>query len=504
MAINFDQIVPITDVVVNEKIAELKLIATVLTKNIYVPNNATQRVLQFADALSVSNYFGIDSGESAIANQYFQGYDNATLKPIAINFAKYIEDPISPYLMGGIVSATPLEIVTVGGSMTFTVDGVTKTITPVLTGLITYSAIAGAVLTAIKTAFSTLTTATFIYDATRKMFMFNTMQTGSTHTIGFCGTGLLAGAMKLQLIDGGALSQGADAQSPADNMDAFVAITRNWVAFYTMFDTGGSYPDYPIEIGLAEWTTNNAPNYVYIVYSSEVNLTITGNTSNINAVLTAGEYVNWHGTYGDISIATLVATIGACIDYDVTNGTIAWSAKHQAGVQPSVTSSDVATALKIINWNFYGQYSSKSQEFIFYEQGTIVGKYLFIDNVYNQLWLANELQNSIGNLLSNVGKLPNDQVGYATVKSALTVVMNSAVNNGVAEPDQVFDNTQKAELKIICGYDCSSALSQTGYVIVITPATPAQKSARQPPNTKIVYTNGGAILTLPIETAFFS
>lgn len=492
--INISQLIVINDDVIAPESTDLSMAALFLTQNTIVPNNATQRVLKFDTLDLVAQFFGESSDEYTIATNYFNSFTNAQKSPDFILFGRYINAAISPYIRGGAVTSTLAQFKAItAGAITFNIDGAPVALTGVnLASATSLSQVAGIILTALKAASGPLVNATFTYDAVNNVFTFDTKVTGVAHTIAFCNTGTLAGMLKFQSADGGYLSQGADAATPAENMDALVAITRNWVGFTNVFDLS-SETDYATYLGLAKWANDNGTNYTYVLWTKEANLEVMGNTANIATELRALDYANYIPVFGDITHAGFILGIGASIDYTRVKSVITWAFKSQNGLLPSVTTDAAALALIDKGFNFYGLYSSKETQYRFFQTGLIGGKYKFIDNFYNEVWLDDQTQNGLANLAQNSLKLSNDQAGYRILNSTLDDVMQSCINNGIAQIGNTFNATVKAELRQQAGLDITGFLTNKGYYIQIIPATEQQRVDRDPPTTTIWYTNGGAI-----------
>lgn len=91
----------------------------------------------FADAATVSTYFGPTSQEYAMAQTYFAGFNNSTLKPTSLYFARYAKTAQSAFLRGAANTLTLAQIQAIipGVSTTSaTIAGTTLTIGAVSSG----------------------------------------------------------------------------------------------------------------------------------------------------------------------------------------------------------------------------------------------------------------------------------------------------------------------------------------------------------------------------------
>lgn len=129
-AIPASAIVSVTPSVLGAGGSALDLSGIVLTANTRVPIGAA---LSFPSATAVSTYFGASAFETALANVYFLGFDNSNVKPGAMLFWQYPTASVSAYLRGGNISAISLAALqALSGSLSVTVDGVTKTATSIV------------------------------------------------------------------------------------------------------------------------------------------------------------------------------------------------------------------------------------------------------------------------------------------------------------------------------------------------------------------------------------
>ena len=103
----------------------LALNAVMLSQDTSIP---TGTVLQFPTALAVSNWFGPNAPETALAAIYFQGYNGASQTPGNLIFAQYNTAAVAGYLRGASVAGLTLaQIQALSGTLTLTVNGETET-----------------------------------------------------------------------------------------------------------------------------------------------------------------------------------------------------------------------------------------------------------------------------------------------------------------------------------------------------------------------------------------
>jgi hypothetical protein len=105
MTIPASDIVVVNPGVVGSGGSSLALNGVILSKNTLLPTGA---VRSFASADAVSNFFGPASDEYALAQIYFLGFDNSTIKPGALLFAPYVDTARAAWLQSGSLAAMSL------------------------------------------------------------------------------------------------------------------------------------------------------------------------------------------------------------------------------------------------------------------------------------------------------------------------------------------------------------------------------------------------------------
>src|SRR5690348_1073793 len=83
----------------------LDIIGLLLTTSSRVPIGAVQ---PFSNQIDVADYFGSTSLEAALAEVYFEAFDNSNIKPARILFTQYPTASVAAYLRGGPVNQLTL------------------------------------------------------------------------------------------------------------------------------------------------------------------------------------------------------------------------------------------------------------------------------------------------------------------------------------------------------------------------------------------------------------
>ena len=474
----------------------LELNGLALTKNDFIPT--TQRMLQFTSAPDVADYFGNDSVEANYAAAYFLGYDNSFKKPPVLYFGRYIDADTPPWLRGGKVAAAVNEFKQmIAGTITLAMGGETKTIIDLdFSGATSYSAAAAILQNAIRAAGTTplWREATVVYTSVFRAFILTAGEGGQGTNLGYA-DGDVAALMGLTEDAAGVLSAGADAQSPADNMEAMLDYSQNWVSFTTLFAA-----DKAMGTALAKWSNMYGVRHLYICWSLDPGLTVQFNDNTIAAELLDLNVIGSTGVYGDELLAAFLSGTVASIDYSQEQGAISTAFKSQSGQVVTVRDEATANALLAKKFNFYGDYATANDHFRFFYPGACFGRYLYIDTYVNAVWLNNALQLAIMSLFTSVARIPYTERGYALVRAALQDPINQALRAGVIDPGVPLSEAQAAQVNNEAGLNVAPTIEKDGYYVQVKDPTAQVRAQRGTPVVNLWYAYGGSIHKLEMAS----
>lgn len=263
MSISASHIVALSSRVIAGGGNDLETNGLLLTKSALLPTGTP--AMLFSTAEAVSELFGPESDEAAFAQQYFTGVTNAQAPVRTLVIGRRIDEDAAAWIRGGSFDAdlAALKAVT-DGKLKITVDGSDKTATSVdLSEATSLSQVAEIVATAI-------TGVTGSYDSNTNTFTFTSSTEGETSTIGYASAGDsgtdLSAMLGLTQATGAVLSQGADAQTETQTMDAICEVTRNWVGFTTIWET-----ELEEATAFAAWADSTGDDYCYFDWSEDEN-----------------------------------------------------------------------------------------------------------------------------------------------------------------------------------------------------------------------------------------
>lgn len=468
-----------------------------LTKNALAPAN---RLLTFYDAASVAEYFGASSDEYKAAAVYFGGYNNSYVKPGTVFYWRANTEAVAPFARSQAFAAnkvddllTALKGVTAGK---FTAMIGNATISPEAVDFSSCTSISEC-CTKLQTAINgasedeAVSAATVTWNATLRAFILTAGKTGAEVSLTNI-SGDVAELLKLDTASAPILSDGADAQSFTEIMGNVTDATQNFVTFSTVQEVTAKAD----ALELAAWSNlqyNGGNQFLFVFWSNDAALKTTEADDTIAAAISAAEYAGVCGIYGDVRYPAFLMGTAASIDWDRLNGTITTAFKAQSGLGANVTVKADATNLLNNGMNFMGNYATRNDDFILFQNGQMFGEWRWIDTYLNSTWLNNALQVQIMTGLQMAGRVPYNDVGYTRIRSWCQDVIDRGVNNGVIDRGVALSQTQINELISEAGKDISTDLYNNGYYLQIVDATANIRQARTSPSCNFWYTYAGSV-----------
>jgi len=462
-----------------------------LTENAMIPADAP--LMAFTSAETVSAFFGETSDEYAVASLYFLGYNNSFSKPRRLMFGRRVDSAVGAWVRGAKFTGTLSDFAAMAsGTLNITINETEIALTSLdFTSVTSYSAAATVLETALA---SELTGVTCTYSSLTGAFQINSPSTGANETITYA-TGTAAELMNLTQDAGAIISQGSDALTQTANMNAIKQQSQNWVTFTTLYTATDSE-----HLGLAQWASNQGIDYLYVGWTADPRLLVQGGTSDIASQIEAAEYGSTALVYDNVMVAAFVLGCAASINWERYQGTINFAFKHADGLAATVTDETTAALLDAKNVAYVGKFATRNDAFTFLYPAAMFGRYGFIDAFVNTIWLKNVMQVSIMNGLTNAGRVPYNDRGYALIRAWLQDPVNRATNNGVIDPGVTLSESQKAQIYNETGKDLTTELLTRGYAILVEDAGAAVRVGRNSPNISVYYTYGGSVNRIEVAS----
>lgn len=468
----------------------LDLVGLILTNGTRVPLG---QVIRFASADDVAAYFGALSTEAMLASVYFAGYDNSSIKPASLIFSQYNTASVAAFCRGGsLATLTLTQLQALSGTLSITVDGVSKTSSSInLASATSFSDAATTILAAFSSPGFTVT-----YDSVSGAFVFTSSTTGASSTITYV-SGALAAGLKLTAATGAVISQGALAAVPATAMDAVIAQTQDFVSFTTTWQ-----PNTASKLAFAAWAHAKANRFLYAMWDDDATPTGTTDTTSAGAQIIAAGYSGIAPIYDPNNGATVAAFLMgaiASVDFNTVNGRIT-TAFRSGSALPGVTNQTIAANLQANGYNFYGSYATPNDAFKFFYPGQITGKFKWIDSWINQVWMNTGFQLALMSLLTTVGSVPYNVDGYGLIEQALSDRIAAALNFGAIRAGVTLSALQAAEVNTAAGLRISDTLQQRGWYVKVGDASPEVRAARGSPPIFIWYTDGSSVQRITLSS----
>ena len=482
MSIPASDIVAVNPGVVSSGGNPLALNGVILSTNDLLPTGA---VRSFASADAVSDFFGAASDEYALSQVYFLGFDNSTTKPGTLFFAPYVEAARDAWLQSGSFAGVTLaELTDLSGVLTVTVDGVAFTSSSINLATATSFSNAATMITA---GFTGAGKPTCSWNPVNSTFSLYSPTTGATSTITYA-TGTLSAGLKFTSATGAILSQGADEDTSATAMDMVKSKTQNWVDFMTMWE-----PDTAGKIDFAQWVNAQNQRYAYVAWDTDAQAIVNGSTTTFSYLVAQAEYDGVVPVYNTKELAAFVLGTTASIDFSQTNGRITYKFRSQSGFVPTVTDQQIGANLTANGYNFYGQWATANDEFNFFAEGQMSGKWKWIDAFMDQVYLNSQFQLALLDLLVGVKSIPYNEAGYNLIRAAMIDPITAALNFGSIRTGITLSNSQKAQVNQAAGRDVSGTIEQQGYYLQILDPGAQVRGNRGTPVINFWYTDGGSV-----------
>ncbi|WP_369788312.1 DUF3383 domain-containing protein [Rouxiella sp. WC2420] len=460
----------------------------ILTDSAYA---AVGSLLSFSSTSDVTDYFGSQSNEGAMATVYFQGYNNCTKTPGTLYLSQFNSEAVSAWLRSGSMASVTLDALKLfSGTLVLTVDGTLVTSTTItLSSATSYAAAAALIEAALGNE------VTVVYDTTVKSFIITSATTGADSTITFA-SGTLADNLKLSSTQGAVISQGSDIANPTDTFKAILSASQDWAAFTTSFTATTAQ-----HVAFSAWASAQSDRFAYAGWALESDATTTGSTDTFAyQVISTYDYGSVIPVYGDRTKAANVLGFAAALNFDATNGRRTLKYRALDGLSADVSDSDDYDALAANGYNFYGQYTSNNFNEKYWAPGSITGDFKWVDAFFGQVWFNAQLQQDVITLFMSDTYVPYNAAGRAQIEASMADTFAQFLAWGGMSTGTDLSASQILQIKNTVGSDISTSLIAKGYYLYIGPFTATMRSNRTTPSCTLYYCDGGAVQKLTLAS----
>lgn len=432
----------------------------------------------------VGETFGIDSEEYQAAQIYFAGFVNATSRPETLYIASMILTAQAAKLVGAQVPTRPVsdfESLPVGFNID--IDGAPVSVT--VTGTInSYSSLAAAVTVSLGEK------GTCTYDTTSRTFIIVGDTVGSVGSIGFA-TGALAEFMNLTELSGAQKNNGINADTIEELLPRITSEITNFVSIMAI----GAFTAAE-KIAISRWVSLQNDRYIHVLYQFD------NSTGQLEAISTAIKESEMGGTclmYGNHTHGAFACSYPASLNFDELNGRTNFAFRKQEGLTPTVTDKALADELLAMGFNFYGAYGTANDRFVFVNNGSISGKFKWMDSYANQVFFNSQLQLALMTMLTSFKSVPYNETGRAIHRSAIQDPINQMLNYGAIQSGVELSEQQKKQINLEAGFDAASQLKSEGWCLRIGETPTQTRGLRKSMPLKLWYVDGGSVqqVTLP-------
>lgn len=461
---------------------------------VFVDQNATipvSSLLSFSSSDDVAAYFGSNSTQKALADNYFLGFDTSTKKPGTLFFGGYALTARAAFLRGqSLAGVTLAQIQAISGTLSVTVDGVVKSAASLnLSAATSFTDAATLIATAL-----TITPGTVTWDAATSRFVITSGTTGVTSTMTQA-TGTTAAALGLAA---GILSQGAAIDTPASAMDRIKTQEQNWASFMTTYE-----PSLSDKTAYAVWENGQNNRYVYVAWDSDTGYATPSNAAVFGTIVDTLNYEGVVVVYNTAAIGAFTCGYIGSVDFQAVNGRATPAFKTQTGLATSVNTLSLATAVLSNNASYYGLYQAPGAGNVYsilYDGRMNGSKFRWLDTYINQIYLNAQLQLAIFVGLQQVNAAPYNSQGETFIRAWCADPITEALNNGTIRIGVPLSQSQSAAIAAQAGLDITSQLENNGYYLQILPATAQVRQQRQSPPVKLWYCDGGSIQAISLAS----
>lgn len=486
MSINANYLVALPPHTITGGSSDLQTNGLVLTESELLP--ADKPAVSYVSASAVSAVFGAESDEAKFAQQYFTGLTNQQKAPNALIIARRISADAAAWIRSAPLTVTLANLKKVtDGAIKITVGADEISATGIDFSDIASFSDAANVLAA------KVTGTVGSYNSDTGAITLTTEATGDGAVITYAtasseGTDIAA-LLGFTKDAGAVISQGVDAMTISENMDAICGVTRNWTQFTTIKEV----TDEADAKAYAAWADTD-DDYAYVFWSSDTKMCDQLTQESTVASKLTGYNTTICVFCEDYLTAATVVAYPATIKWDANQGMKVLFGKTASNISAAVTDETVASNLDSLKVTYCGEFATRNAEFSFFNRGAMMGTmYGFFDAFIGMAWLRSCIQRSCMDGFASVNRVPYNQRGYAMIDAWISDCIISAKNVGVIDEGVSLSESQKAQITQEVGEDISKDLFSNGYWFGIEDPASNVRAERGTPQMYFYFCYGGSI-----------
>lgn len=280
---------------------------------------------------------------------------------------------------------------------------------------------------------SAMSGVTCVWNAIYQRFEFNSSSVGPTSALTFLSPPS-GGTDISELLGGASTSSGAyvfNGAAAETALDCVALMDLNLgQRWYACFIITASDSDHTAVAGFLEATDTK---HIYAVTTQQAGVLVAVTTTDIASVLKALNYsrtfVQYSGTNPYASMSAMARILTT--DYTGSNTVITLKFKQEPGVVAELLNVNQVNAAEAKNANLFLTYNNDTS---ILEQG-VMSDGTFVDIVTGTDWLATDIQRSLYNLLyTSPTKIPQTDQGMQLLTTQVEAICSQAVVNGLVAP----------------------------------------------------------------------
>lgn len=446
--------------------------------------DATERMRTYATLDDVASEFGSTAPEYLAAALYFE----QAPQPSRLRVGRWVKSDTAGRLRGGVLSTAQQSIdqwtVVTNGGFKIPIDGVSKAVSALdFSAQTNLNGVASIINAAIDGA-------SCVWAGDR--FVITSDSTGESSSVGYAikptsGTNIAA---KLGLTSdlASAPADGALAESPVD------AVVQMLDRFANQF-LGLAFADDSVtddqHCAVAQLIEGDQAHMYAVTTQNPQAMDATVSTdiaSRLKALTLKYSFLQYSSENPFAGVSLLARMLG--VNFDANSSTITLMYKQEPGIAAESISTSQANALQAKRCNVFVNYSNDTA----IVQDGVTPSGVYIDSVYNSIWLKNRIQTDVYNLLyQSTTKVPQTDDGNALIAAVIEQACDAAVNNDYLAPG-IWNSDGFGVLKR------GAMLTKGYYVYTPSIATQAQsaREARQSVPFQIAAKEAGAIHSVDV------
>lgn len=384
--------------------------------------NGYERIRSYDTIEGVSADFGTSAPEYKAAALYF----GQTPKPKTINIGRWLRTASAGQNIGGILSVADQALANftaiTTGTLTITVDGVTKA----LTGMnFSGAANLNAVATIVTTALAASATCTW----NGKSFIITSATTGITSLVGYATAGTTLALFKFASGANIILVPGYAAETPVQCAAAMVSESSAW---YGLMFQASTQPTNTESIAVSDFIEALDIKRIYGSTIIDPNVLSSSVTNDLASLQKAAAYKRSFCQYSQ-NVYAIASFFGRAfsVNFSANRAVITMMYKQEPSVVGEDLTTNEANVLKDKRCNVFVAYVNST---VIIQYGVMSGS-AFFDEIHGLDWFQDAVQNACYNLLyQSPTKIPQTDAGANQFVNAIQGVCGEAVNNGLVAP----------------------------------------------------------------------